>query len=285
VTGTTGVADQPGDTPLHYTVTGSGPPLLLIAGTGYPGATWPPDVVTAWSPRFSVITYDHRGTGASPGTDDAYTTRLFADDAARVLVAAGLGPASVLGHSMGGRVAQWLAHDYPDLVARLVLAASGAGGSGSAGQAPDGVPIRTVLLLEEMGYEGFIRDLQRRTFFTAEFAADHPERVRWLGDAFWNRRPSLEDYLKHVVARQRHDATGILESITQPTLVVVGCADTQQGDTGSHVEQSRYLAERIPGAQLVTVPGATHGLLWETPGPTADAIGNWLIDDGEASRR
>lgn len=136
-----------------------------------------------------------------------------------------------------------------------------------------------------MGYQGFIRDLQKRTFFTEGFAAAHPERVQWLADAFWDHRPLLADYLKHVVARQRHDATGILATIGQPTLVIVGSGDTHVGDTGSHVVQSRHLADHIPGAAMVTIPDSSHGLFWEATAPTIGAIGDWLLDANRATRR
>jgi pimeloyl-ACP methyl ester carboxylesterase len=277
---TSGVAHQDGTRGIHFRVTGSGPPLLLIAGTGYPGATWPPEVVDSWATAFSVITYDHRGTGDSAGTDDEYTTRLFAGDAAQVVSAAASGPVAVIGHSMGGRVAQWLSLDRPDLVGRLVLVGSGAGRL-RADHTAGGVPIRTVLLLTELGYEGYIRDLQRRTFFTAEFVADNPAPVRWLGDAFWAHRPSLEQYLKHVVARQSHDTSSILDRIEHRTLVVVGARDIHTGDTGSHVDQSRYLAERIPRATLETIPDVAHGPFWEMPDVTTRLIGDWLVAESE----
>lgn len=261
---------------IHYEVAGSGPPLLLIAGTGYPGATWPPDLVERLSRDFSVIVYDHRGTGKSEAGSESYSTRLFAEDASRLLETVGMGPALVVGHSMGGRVAQWLARLRPERVDGLVLAATGAGGSKDH-QAAAGLPIQSVVSLVELGYEHFIRERQRRTFFTEEFARAQPDRVRWLGDAFWENHPSLEDYLKHVVARQEHDARSFLSSIRQPTLVLVGSRDTHGGDTGSHLSQALYLADHIPGAKLVILSDVSHGFFWQDPGAAVDAIDEWWL--------
>lgn len=268
-----------GDSSISFTVAGVGPPLLLIAGTGYPQATWPPAFVRPLSARHTVVTYDHRGTGESPGTEGPYSTRLFAIDAAVVVEAVG-GPVDVFGHSMGGRVAQWLARDRPELVNRLILAASGPGLSADSNRGQGGIPIRTVLNLVERGYEWCIRDLQRRTFFTPEFVESSPEAVRWLGDAFWDHRPGLEDYLKHVVARQTHDTVSLLSDIEHPTLVVVGERDTHQGDTGSHLEQSEYLAAHLPKAELVILPGVTHGFFWQDPDSAVDAVCRWLEEQG-----
>ena len=215
---TSGVAHLQGTRGIHFQVTGSGSTLLLIAGTGYPGATWLPEVVDSWATAFTVITYDHRGTGDSAGTNDEYTTRLFAGDAAQVITTVESGPAAVIGHSMGGRVAQWLSLDRPDLVSRLVLVGSGAGHRRGTEHSPGGVPIRTVLLLTELGYEGYIRDLQRRTFFTPEFAATSPSQVRWLGGRILGtptctravpkarRRPPESRYLEHAQSHRASDA-------------------------------------------------------------------------------
>lgn len=266
-----------GDTKLHYEIVGSGPPVLLIAGTGYPGATWMPEALDVLTASFTVITYDHRGTGASPGTDDDYSTRLFARDALALLDQLDLdGPAHIVGHSMGGRVAQWVAHDGPEHVRSLVLAASGPGPRGGTRHLSNGIPVRTVVRLVQLGYEGYVRALQRETFFTDDFAQRSGDVVQWLGDAFWQNRPSLEDYLKHVVARQSHDAAAVLGSLRRPVMVVVGELDTHEGGTGSHLEQSRYLAEHIPGAVLRIVPGVTHGLLWEKPAETMGLIAGWM---------
>ena len=259
-------------TSISFSIVGSGSPVMLIAGTGYPGCTWHPEVVDELATDHTVITFDHRGTGASPGTAGDYTTELFAADAIAVLEEVSSEEAVVIGHSMGGRVAQWVAHDRPDLLAGLVLAASGPGSPNQT----DGIPIRTVLRLMDLGFERFIRDLQRRTFFTPEFLERDPTRAVWLGDAFWNGRPSLEDYLKHVVARQRHDSGAILSEIVPPTLVIVGDRDTHRGDTGSHVDQSRSLVERMPGATLSLLPGVTHGFFWEDPEPAVSVIRGWM---------
>ncbi|WP_253905890.1 alpha/beta fold hydrolase, partial [Arthrobacter sp. H5] len=114
---------------LSWTVEGAGEPLLLIAGQATGLAGWDP-VIPELSKTFRVIRFDHRGIAASTEGDlGRYSTRAFAEDAATVLDAAGAPKAHVYGHSMGGRVAQWLAIDHADRVATLVLAATSAGGA------------------------------------------------------------------------------------------------------------------------------------------------------------
>jgi pimeloyl-ACP methyl ester carboxylesterase len=264
--------------PIAYAVIGGGlgTPILLIAGTGYAGGTWPSGVVERLGRDRPVLTFDHRGTGASGAGEGMYTTRLFASDAAAVVDDAGLAPVHVIGHSMGGRVAQWLALDRPDLVASLVLVASGGGQPAAGGSGPPSVPYHTALGIARDGYRAHLRGQIESTFFTPEFAAAEPERVQALVDAFWRTRPDLAEYLKHVVARQGHSTLDVLHRIGAPTLVVVGTRDTHAGGTGSHWDQSRLLAERIPGATFLPVEGLAHGLFWQDPDRTLSILSEWL---------
>jgi pimeloyl-ACP methyl ester carboxylesterase len=138
---------------MAYRLTGSGTPLVLVAGTGYPGATWYPPFVAALAAEHTVLTFDHRGTGDTPATDERFSTRLFAQDAVRLMDALGLPPAHVVGHSMGGRVAQWMALDRPERVRSLVLAATGTG-RGNRG----GIPVHTAVHMIEAGYQHYMAE-------------------------------------------------------------------------------------------------------------------------------
>lgn len=260
---------------------GSGPPLVLITGTGYPGATWSDDLIGPLAERYTVVTFDHRGTGSTAGTADRYTTRLFAADVVGLLDELGLADAHVLGHSMGGRVAQWVALDAPERVRTLILAASGPGSFDPNRPQTAGIPVAAVLRLVELGYEEYMRAQIRGSFFTDDFAREHPERVEWLVDAFWQHRPGLEDYLKHIAARQEHRTTDRLHEIRQRTLVVIGDKDTHVGGTGSHWDQSQYLAAQLPNAELRVIPDAMHGFFWSAPDETVSVIREW-IDRHEA---
>jgi pimeloyl-ACP methyl ester carboxylesterase len=105
--------------------------------------------------------------------------------------------------------------------------------------------------------------------------ASSPATVRWLVDAFWANRPSLEDYLRHVVARQEHQTLDRLRDLDLPTLVLVGDRDTHQGGTGVHWEQSAALLERLPRAEQQVVAGAAHGYFWQLPEESARILLEW----------
>lgn len=265
-----------GDIDIHYEMKGSGPLLLLVAGTGYPGATWPATFVEPLTEFVTVATFDHRGTGASSSTDGPYSTRLFAMDASTLIGELGYQDAHVLGHSMGGRVAQWMAIDAPGSIRSLVLAASGPGQYREDRPLARGIPLVTAEQMIELGYEQYMAIHIEETFFTREFASAHPEVVSALVDAFWDNRPSLRDYLKHIVARQQHQTAERLGEIAAPTLVLVGDHDTGVRGTGSHLEQSEYLARHLPNSTLEVLSNTSHGYIWQAPERTAEVVVDWI---------
>src|SRR5450759_3372145 len=89
---------------LAVTVTGDGPPLLLIPGLGATRVVFDP-IVPLLTPHFRVAVYDQRGIGASELTPGPYTTAQLGDDAAAVLDGLHIERAAVLGASFGGMVA------------------------------------------------------------------------------------------------------------------------------------------------------------------------------------
>lgn len=265
------------DIPVSYHIEGSGPPLLMLAGTGYSGSTWHPKYLDAVRAAATVITFDYPGTGNTPGADIPYTTRWFAAAAYAVLSDAGLGPAHLVGHSMGGRVAQWLGLDHPESVRSIVLAASGAGANGPSVFNRVGIPIPLTLDLTMHGYgRDFYHRAQRRSFFTPEFATAQPDEVDWLTDACWASAPTLPDYLKHVVARQAHTTVNALPALRVPCYILVGSRDTHEGGTGSHVAEAAELRRLLPHSESHTLPGLRHGLFWEAPADIAALLNGWV---------
>ena len=261
--------------PIAYELRGTGVPLVLVTGTGYPGATWPPGFVDPLLDRHSILTFDHRGTGLTPASAERFSTRLFARDAVGLMDALGVEAAHVLGHSMGGRVAQWMALERPERIRSLILAATGPGQYRDDRPVTRGIPLRAAKELIELGYEAYMREHIEATFFTPEFAAAHPDVVRWLFEAYWSHRPDVESYLRHIVARQEHQTADRLGELTMPTLVLIGDRDTQVMGTGSHWEQSAYLMEHLPNATLRVVENAAHGYFWQCPERTVELIREW----------
>lgn len=243
--------------PIAFEERGTGVPVLLIAGqaTGMNG--WGP-FARALASEHRVIVFDHRGIGDSGLGDPArYSTRLFADDGLAVLDAAGVAAAHVIGHSMGGRVAQWLAADHPGRVRKLVLVGTTASDrvrdAGEAAEAAEAEQRRDPRVVADPLSGDRARMLP--LFFDADWAEANPEAVAGFFDRVASR-PALRG---HFAASRDHDAREVLGRIRAETLVVHGRADAL-----TPIGQARLLAGAIPRARLLELD-ARHGLHLDTP--------------------
>jgi 2-succinyl-6-hydroxy-2,4-cyclohexadiene-1-carboxylate synthase len=122
-------------------VAGEGPETMLCLHGMYGRAEDWVDLMARHAGRFRVIAFDQRGHGLSSRPLARYGGEEMADDAVAVLEHYGAGPALVVGHSMGGRNAFFLAARRPDLVRALAILDIGAGGSPQPSDCPpDAVP-------------------------------------------------------------------------------------------------------------------------------------------------
>ncbi|MEW4570981.1 alpha/beta fold hydrolase [Tautonia sp. JC769] len=225
-----------------------GAPLVFLPGLGGDHRAFAV-AIRHFAKRFRVLGLDHRDAGRSDRDPGGYSVANLADDAAAVLSALDLGPAIVVGQSMGGLIAQELALRHPERVRALVLASSHAGTD----------TWRRVLL------QSWI-DLRRKCE-PAEFTRlvmpwlvgpaflEHAAQVDGLiRFAERNEFPQDADaYARQARAALEHEARDRLGRIQVPTLVLVG-----DRDLVNPPEKSAELARLIPGARLVELPEAGH---------------------------
>ncbi|AIC11542.1 hypothetical protein D934_10795 [Xylella fastidiosa subsp. sandyi Ann-1] len=228
-------------TSLWYEVHGhaGGTPVLLIAGNACDHAVWN-YVLADFSAERQVIVFDHRGTGKSDDHfPESWSTRDFAKDASAVLQAAGVKHAHIYGHSMGGRVAQWLATDRPDVTLSLILGATSIGEK-------HGIPL-TAATTKAMRDNDSVQLMAM--CYPDDWVMAHPEEAM---SGAPNPR-SAEAFQAHIRASGEHDAWEIASLINAPTLVIHGSDDgiTPSGNAG-------ILAARIPGACLHMLEKARH---------------------------
>ncbi|MBT2586635.1 alpha/beta fold hydrolase [Arthrobacter sp. ISL-95] len=241
-------AEAADGTELAWTSEGEGEPMLLIAGQATSMDGWGP-TAELLSRYYRVIRFDHRGIGRSgKGEAGRYTTQFLAQDAVAVLEAAGVDLAHVYGHSMGGRIGQWLAIDYPQKVCTLILAATSGGRRPEPGTQPDKAALDSLV-------SGDVSRLEP-LFFDAEWARNNPEATH----AFFNSRASAWAKARHFKASREHDAWNDLGSIQAPTLILHGTEDAL-----TPLPNALLLREYIRGSVLVRVPGAGHGLHLDHP--------------------
>jgi pimeloyl-ACP methyl ester carboxylesterase len=252
-----------GGADIFYETHGSGPPLLLIGGTACDGEFWKPYQVPEFTRDHTVITFDQRGTGKTVTHTDDYSTGRLAADAAALVERAGLGPAIVWGHSMGGRVAQLVALDHPAIICRLILASTGA-----SFKRKGGIPSAIALGIITKGYERYIREHSIEIGFSKEFVKARPERVEECIKVLLNCLPPVETYFAQVMSRQEHDTSSRLKDIAVPTLVTVGGDEGHGNSDTTHIASSEFLAKSIPGAEFFVVPGQGHFYMFSDPDTT-----------------
>jgi pimeloyl-ACP methyl ester carboxylesterase len=246
------------------------PPILLIMGIGGSMLWWEEGFcrMLADGGRF-VIRYDHRDTGRSvtyePGRPE-YTGADLVADAAGVLDAYGIPAAHLVGVSAGGAFAQLLALDYPGRVLSLVLISTSPALPGDRELPPPAEEFGRFLSTARVDWSDAHSVIDYLVDYSRVLAA--------------SERPFDEAEVRDLVRRdverardsaatQNHDAISDdgrhrepLSSVTAPTLVIHGTADPM-----FPIEHGAALAEEIPGARLMPLEGAGHGVYradWES---------------------
>lgn len=133
------IAEVNGQNLFYLDTLSSNPPMLYLHGRWGRAQTWT-DIIYRYGDRWRVIAPDQRGHGLSSKPEHGYTPEEMADDAAALMDHLNCGPAVVVGHSMGGRIAAYLTARYPDRVrAVAILDVSAAGDSPEVRQEDDGL--------------------------------------------------------------------------------------------------------------------------------------------------
>jgi len=243
-----------GDVTLAYRTYGRGFPLVLINGLASAMDTWNPPVLDALARHFRVIVFDSRGTGYSGSSDEQFSIPLFARDTAVLMDHLGIARAHVLGFSMGACIAQELALAFPKKIDRLVLVSGDCGGT-------EAVRTEPAVFFRLIDRSGTIDDIINRMFpllFPPAWLATH-DPFRYCPAV--EETTSDKNAARQLATFLSWPGTGLpVEKIRSRTLVITG--DT---DAVVPCENSRLLAGKIPGAELVVFPGAGHGLMYQCP--------------------
>jgi len=224
--------------------------ILLLTGLAAKRMGWFKQLAV-FGQTYRTIAIDHRDIGDSDPVADPYTTADQATDAAAVLDALGITRANVVGISMGGFVALRLAIQRPDLVEKLVLTSTSAGG---ATHTQPSAEILALLMQSRDGVE--IGELAKRTYATIMapgYCESHPDDWERIAETARYRPQSAEAYGRQLQACLGHDATAQLGEIHAPTLVIHGDYDPLVP-----YPNGQYLAAHIPGARLITYTDVGH---------------------------
>lgn len=213
---------------------------------------WDPAATDGLAKDREVILFDNAGIGASSGATPS-TVPAMATDAIAFIMALGISKADILGYSLGGKVAQEITVQAPDLVRKLILVGTGPRGADTAASKsaeifsatydpPEHLWIAAHFLPNAAGRAAGLKYLERK-----HVRQDRSPEVSEVAAA--------AQYAAIVSSNEKTDGVwDYLADIHQPTLVLDGSNDliipTINGFT---------LQQRLPNAQLIVYPDSSHG--------------------------
>lgn len=255
------------NTSLYYETRGDGESLLLIPGLGSDSASWA-GACEKLARHFRVIAIDNRGSGRSDVPTARYSIRDMADDAAGILDHLRIKRCHVLGHSMGGYIAQELAIRYPERVGKLVLEAT----------APVSSARNTMLLTDlltrferDHDTEALVRSWAYWLFSPKTF-----ERKNYV--ATFIQEASVHPYAQsaagfrgQIDAIASFDARRSIKRIKTKTLVIIGADDIL-----IYPAESMELVAGIRGSIFERMPETGHCVHIEDPDAFASKVVRFL---------
>ncbi len=211
----------------------------------------------------SVLTFDLRGHGESDKPETDYSIPLFADDLFHLLNHLSIKKIILLGHSMGGMIAQQFYLEHPDKVNALILCSTASSGRELVESGLD-IPA----FINEIKLKGF-----RQAIIESASSMLNPSASISLIDLMLkeNLKTSPHAAVSSLKAMLDWDSQQEIHDIKVPTLLVVGEEDTITPPT-----LTRKLNERIPSSKLVTIKKCGHMLFLEKPSELNNTIQNFL---------
>jgi pimeloyl-ACP methyl ester carboxylesterase len=253
---TVGSADING-TKLYYEVAGEGHPLVLLHSGLTTCQMWDAQWETC-AQHYRVIRTDARGVGWSRMLPGPFSPR---EDLYQLLRFLGVERVYLLGSSMGGHLAVDFALEHPEMVAALIPV-----GAGISGEQPSDFLLERWKEIDAVAESG---DIAQAVELELQLWVDGPGRAPGSADPAVReqvRRMNTENFKRALEEEQGESqpleppAIGRLGEIRVPTLVLVG-----EQDVPEKLVSADLLAQGIPGAQKIVMPGTAHLPSMEQP--------------------
>lgn len=266
---TTGYVDL-GDGKVYYEIAGEGAPLVFLHAVPFDSRMWD-DQWRDFSQRYSVIRFDLRGLGKSDGLEEPASRR---QELYRVLEATGVKRATLVGCSLSGETVLDAALERPELVSGLIVVSAVPGGFELQGEPPK--ELMEMLVAVEQGDLALASELQMRIWVDGPFR--QPGQVDPLvrRRAAEMSRSALAQGTWRLALAPPPDpldppAVQRLDRIKAPALIIAGELDNPE-----ILRAAGVMANAIPGAQKVVIPGAAHLPNMEKPAEFNQVVQDFL---------
>ena len=272
---------------IHLTIAEEGVggrPLMLVHGFTGAKEDFGDFLVPLAERGWHVVAPDLRGHGASdkPADESAYTLSIFAGDVLALADALGWSRFTLLGHSMGGMIAQQMLLAAPDRVEALILMDTAHGRL--EGALDEGMIERAIAYIRANGIEAWKQMMESQADRGLSTPADLRVRAERPGYVEFGERKLLAVSPAMVASVLGQFATvddrlELLAAHTTPTLVIVGEQDKP------FIGPSERMADVMPGASLAVIPDGGHSPQFESPDEWWRALSGFLdrVQEGAAA--
>ncbi len=244
---------------------GNGPILVLMHGFLSGLAYWEKQIASL-STHFEVIALDHPGYGGETEQTGPATIADFAANVLQELDALGVDNFHLLGHSMGGMIAQEIALQVPDRVNRLILYGTGPMGD---------LPGRFEPLEESMAKVQKNGTAEAKRYTVASWFKKEEEDPNFIPGMEMAAGVSLQTFLNGLRAMGGWSASGKLDRIQSQSLVIWGDPDR----TYTWQQQPYTLWQEMKDASLAVIPGCSHNAHLENPQLFNQLLFDFLTQD------
>ncbi len=256
----------------HYELVGDGPPLVLLHGFTGSLENWRP-LVDNLKDHYTLLTVDLLGHGQTAAPPDAhrYSMASVAEDVIGLIDATIGKSCHLLGYSMGGRLALYIAVHYPAKINVLILESASPGLSTELERAPRRQrDDELASWIETEGIERFVDYWEKLPLFASQQRLPTDIRARLRSQRLKNNPVGLANSLRGMGTGAQPSLWDKLRLLEIPALLLVGVLDTK------FVGIAQQMYDLLPQAQLQIIPDAGHTLHLEAPAQYQNLIQNRL---------
>jgi len=273
-----------GDIEMTYKMFGKGDPIILHNGAGGGMDAWDPALLNILSSNHTVIVFDSRGIGNTTAGTEPYSIGLLGNDTAGLMDALKIQKANILGLSLGSLITQQFAITYPDKVNSVILIAGTCGGKDGIPKPPEYLKLQADMVNKSKYNLSLSQEEIKsipESMFGPGWIKQHPESLDvptnlTLQQMAPNSSPETLnnqwDVASAWMATNWNGACDDLANIAKPTLAITGIDDNF---LVPH-ENSLIIASKVPGAWLVQIKDAAHGVIDQYPEKVGNIIETFL---------
>lgn len=260
------------DVQYYYRRRGIGPPLVLLHGFSGSSISWA-TLTDALAQRMDIITIDLLGHGhtGSPQSADRYAIEYAAQDITAIVDHLGFDRFSLLGYSMGGRLALYLAHRFPELIKVLLLESASAGIADAAERIlRRQQDYALAASIERDGVRTFVDRWEQLPLFASQSSISRQRKADLREQRLQNNALGLANSLRGMGTGSQPSLWRSLPAVNVPTLLLCGDLDEK------YVRIGEQIAAAMSNSELAVFGNAGHNIHFERPSEFSAVVSSFL---------